>query len=73
MIAAALPAAGYLKFTFFPAIEGDYVTAIGSWRGNGAMQGDWVQNLRIEQGKNGETWLPALATEGKGTADYIPV
>ena len=27
LIAAALPAAGYLKFTFFPAIEGDYVTA----------------------------------------------
>ena len=27
MIAAALPAAGFIKFTFFPIIEGDYVTA----------------------------------------------
>ncbi len=27
LLAAALPAAGYLKFTFFPPIEGDYVTA----------------------------------------------
>ena len=52
--------------------EGDYVTAIGSWKVNGSMQWDWVQTFRIESGKIVETWLPAMATEGKWTADDFP-
>ncbi len=59
-------------FRYFLMAEGDFVTAIGSWKVNGAMQWDWVQSFRIENGKIVETWLPAMATEGKWTADDIP-
>ncbi len=59
-------------FNYFLMAEGDYVTAIGSWKINGAMQWDWVQTFRVEAGKLVETWLPAMATEGKWKAEEIP-
>ncbi len=59
-------------FRYFLMAEGDYVTAIGSWRVNDAMQWDWVQTFRIASGKIVETWLPAMATEGKWQAHDIP-
>ena len=59
-------------FRYFLMAEGDYVTAIGSWKVNDAMQWDWVQTFRIENGKIVETWLPAMATEGKWQASDIP-
>ena len=36
------------------------------------MQWDWVQTFRVEGGKLVETWLPAMATEGKWALDEIP-
>jgi predicted SnoaL-like aldol condensation-catalyzing enzyme len=59
-------------FSYFLMAEGDFVTAIGSWKLNGAMQWDWVQTFRVENQKIVETWLPAMATEGKWTAEEIP-
>ena len=52
--------------------EGDYVTAIGTWLVNGAMRWDWVQTFRIANGRIVETWLPAMATEGKWSRADIP-
>ena len=52
--------------------EGDFVTAIGSWKINSSMQWDWVQTFRVENGKLVETWLPAMATEGKWKSEEIP-
>jgi predicted SnoaL-like aldol condensation-catalyzing enzyme len=52
--------------------EGDYVTSIGTWKINGQMQWDWVQTFRVEDGKLAETWLPAMAMEGKWALDEIP-
>jgi predicted SnoaL-like aldol condensation-catalyzing enzyme len=59
-------------FSYFLMAEGDYVTSIGTWKINDAMQWDWVQTFRIENGKLVETWLPAFATEGRWTAAEIP-
>jgi predicted SnoaL-like aldol condensation-catalyzing enzyme len=59
-------------FKYFLIAEGDYVTAIGSWKINGEMQWDWVQTFRVEGGKLVETWLPAMATEGKWQLGEIP-
>lgn len=59
-------------FHYFLMAEGDYVTAIGSWKINGEMQWDWVQTFRVEGGKLVETWLPAMATEGRWSPDEIP-
>ena len=59
-------------FRYFLMAEGDYVTAIGTWKINGQMQWDWVQTFRVEDGKLVETWLPAMATEGKWELDEIP-
>jgi predicted SnoaL-like aldol condensation-catalyzing enzyme len=59
-------------FHYFLMAEGDYVTAIGTWKINGAMQWDWVQTFRLENGKLVETWLPAMATEGRWHPDEIP-
>ena len=59
-------------FKYFLMAEGDFVTAIGTWKINGAMQWDWVQTFRVENGKLVETWLPAMATEGKWGLDEIP-
>lgn len=59
-------------FHYFLLAEGDYVTSIGTWKVNGAMQWDWVQTFRVEAGKLVETWLPAMATEGRWTRDDIP-
>jgi len=59
-------------FHYFLMAEGDYVTAIGTWKINGAMQWDWVQTFRLEDEKLVETWLPAMATEGNWQPDEIP-
>jgi hypothetical protein len=59
-------------FKYFLMAEGDYVTSIGTWKINGKMQWDWVQTFRVEGGKLVETWLPAMATEGKWSLDEIP-
>ena len=59
-------------FRYFLMAEGDYVTAIGTWKINGEMQWDWVQTFRVEDGKLVETWLPAMATEGQWALDEIP-
>ena len=59
-------------FEYFLMAEGDYVTAIGTWKINGDMQWDWVQTFRVEDGKLVETWLPAMATEGKWETSEIP-
>lgn len=59
-------------FHYFLMAEGDYVTAIGTWKINGAMQWDWVQTFRVEKGRLVETWLPAMATEGKWQTSEIP-
>jgi predicted SnoaL-like aldol condensation-catalyzing enzyme len=59
-------------FHYFLTGEGDYVTAIGSWKVNDTLQWDWVQVFRIESGKIVETWLPAMATEGKWTREDVP-
>ena len=59
-------------FHYFLMAEGDFVTAIGSWKINGAMQWDWVQSFRVEKGKIVETWLPAMATDGKWSEADIP-
>ena len=59
-------------FHYFLMAEGDYVTAIGTWKINGAMQWDWVQTFRLEDEKLVETWLPAMATEGRWQPDEIP-
>ena len=59
-------------FHYFLMAEGDYVTAIGTWKINASMQWDWVQTFRIEEGKLVETWLPAMATEGKWVPEEIP-
>ena len=59
-------------FRYFLMAEGDYVTAIGSWKINGAMQWDWVQTFRVEAGRLVETWLPAMATDGQWTEADIP-
>ncbi len=59
-------------FSYFLIAEGDYVTSIGSWKVNDTMQWDWVQAFRIENGKLVETWLPAMATDGKWSQDEIP-
>ena len=59
-------------FKYFLMAEGDYVTAIGTWKINDQMQWDWVQTFRVENGKLVETWLPAMATEGKWALDEIP-
>ena len=59
-------------FHYFLMAEGDYVTAIGTWKINASMQWDWVQTFRIEEGKLVETWLPAMATEGKWVPEDIP-
>ena len=60
------------EFKYFLMAEGDYVTAIGTWKINDSMQWDWVQTFRVENGKLVETWLPAMATEGKWALDEIP-
>jgi predicted SnoaL-like aldol condensation-catalyzing enzyme len=70
-----LPVAAQWKisdFKYFLMAEGDYVTSIGTWKINDAMQWDWVQTFRIEDGKLVETWLPAMATEGRWSPDEIP-
>ena len=59
-------------FHYFLMAEGDYVTAIGTWLVNGAMRWDWVQTFRIANGRIVETWLPAMATEGKWTQADVP-
>jgi predicted SnoaL-like aldol condensation-catalyzing enzyme len=59
-------------FKYFLMAEGDFVTAIGTWKINDAMQWDWVQTFRIGAGKLVETWLPAMATEGRWSSDEIP-
>ena len=59
-------------FFYFLMAEGDYVTAIGTWLVNGAMRWDWVQTFRIANNKIVETWLPAMATDGKWTPADIP-
>ena len=59
-------------FRYFLMAEGDYVTAIGTWKINGAMQWDWVQTFRIEKNRIVETWLPAMATDGKWTQADLP-
>ncbi len=59
-------------FEYFLMAEGDYVTAIGTWKLNESMQWDWVQTFRIEDGRIVETWLPAMATEGRWTSEDIP-
>jgi predicted SnoaL-like aldol condensation-catalyzing enzyme len=59
-------------FHYFLIAEGDYVTAIGTWLVNGAMRWDWVQTFRIANGKIVETWLPAMATEGKWSKADVP-
>ena len=59
-------------FHYFLMAEGDFVTSIGTWKVNGSMQWDWVQTFRVESGKLVETWLPAMATDGKWTIDDIP-
>ena len=37
-------------FKYFLMAEGDYVTAIGTWKINGEMQWDWVQTFRVDDG-----------------------
>jgi len=59
-------------FGYFLMAEGEYVTAIGTWKINGAMQWDWVQTFRIEKNRIVETWLPAMATDGKWTQADLP-
>jgi predicted SnoaL-like aldol condensation-catalyzing enzyme len=59
-------------FHYFLMADGEYVTAIGTWKIEGAMQWDWVQTFRIEKGRIVETWLPAMATDGQWTVDDIP-
>ena len=59
-------------FHYFLMAEADYVTAVGTWRVNGAMQWDWVQTFRIANGKIVETWLPAMSTDGKWVKADIP-
>jgi predicted SnoaL-like aldol condensation-catalyzing enzyme len=70
-----LPVAGQWKisdFSYFLMAEGDFVTAIGSWKINNSMQWDWVQTFRVENGKLVETWLPAMAMEGQWKPEEIP-
>lgn len=59
-------------FHYFLMAEGDYVTAIGTWKIDESMQWDWVQTFRIEDGRIVETWLPAMATEGRWTSQDVP-
>jgi predicted SnoaL-like aldol condensation-catalyzing enzyme len=59
-------------FKYFLMAEGDYITSIGTWKINGEMQWDWVQTFRVENGKLVETWLPAMAMEGKWGLNEIP-
>jgi len=59
-------------FHYFLMAEGDYVTSIGTWKINGAMQWDWVQTFRVEGGRLVETWLPGFATEGRWQPSEIP-
>ncbi|MEM7411142.1 MAG: nuclear transport factor 2 family protein [Myxococcota bacterium] len=59
-------------FHYFLMAEGHFVTAIGTWKINGEMQWDWVQTFRWAEGKLVETWLPAMATEGRWTPDVLP-
>lgn len=47
-------------FKYFLMAEGDFVTAIGSWKIDGDQQWDWVQTFRVANGKLVETWLPGL-------------
>ncbi len=70
-----LPVAGQWEisdFKYFLMAEGDFVTSIGTWKINGEMHWDWVQTFRIEAGRLVETWLPAMAMEGKWELDEIP-
>ncbi len=59
-------------FHYFLMAEGDYVTAVGTWRVNGSLQWDWVQTFRIANGKIVETCLPAMATDGKWLKADLP-
>ncbi len=57
---------------YFLMAEGEFVTSIGTWKINEAIQWDWVQTFGVESNKLVETWLPAMATEGKWTVLDIP-
>ena len=49
-------------FRYTLVAENDLVTAIGSWKLNGAHW-DWVQTFRVEHGKLVETWLSGIGME----------
>ena len=59
-------------FHYFLFGEGDYVTAIGTWKINQGLQMDWVQAFRIEAGRIVETWLPAIGNQTNWEPGVIP-
>ena len=58
-------------FTYRLITEGDFATAIGSWKVNG-KQWDWVQAFRVADGKIVETWLSGIGFESTWGDGVIP-
>ena len=62
--AAVMPQMEIEDFQYRLVAEGDFVTAIGSWRVNGNQQ-NWVQVFRAEKGKLVETWLSGISADSR--------